>query len=83
MASYRTLPGRPGNVSARNATPASASVLAGLLVIALTWAYLQATSAQGAFTAVVNVRSGRRSLKAQVLSRNDERRRRWSVMQSR
>jgi amino acid transporter len=55
MASYRALPGRLANISARYATPVSASVLTGVLVIVLTWIYLLATSVQGAFTAVVNV----------------------------
>jgi amino acid transporter len=55
MASYRTLPGRLANVSARFATPVNASVLTGVLVIVLTWVYLLATSVQGAFTAVVDV----------------------------
>jgi amino acid transporter len=55
MASYRALPGRLANVSARFATPVNASVLTGVLIIALTWTYLLATSVQGAFTAVVNV----------------------------
>ncbi len=55
MASYRALPGRLGNVSARFATPANASVLTAVLVIALAWVYLLATSVQGAFTAVVDV----------------------------
>jgi amino acid transporter len=55
MASYRALPGRLANVSARFRTPVSASVLTGVLVIALTWVYLLATSVRGAFDAVVNV----------------------------
>ena len=55
MASYRALPGRLANVSARFATPVSASLLTGLLIIALTWVYLLAASVQGAFTAVVSV----------------------------
>jgi amino acid transporter len=55
MASYRALPGRLANISARFATPINASVLTGVLVIALTWIYLLATSVQGAFDAVVNV----------------------------
>jgi amino acid transporter len=55
MASYRALPGRLANISARFATPISASILTGVLVIALTWVYLLATSVQGAFDAVVNV----------------------------
>ncbi len=55
MASYRALPGRLANVSARFATPVNASVLTGLLIITLTWVYLLATSIKGAFTAVVNI----------------------------
>jgi amino acid transporter len=55
MASYRALPGRLANISARFATPVNASVLTGVLVIVLTWVYLLATSVQGAFSAVVNV----------------------------
>jgi amino acid transporter len=55
MASWRALPGRLANISRRFATPVSASILTGVLVIALTWVYLLATSIQGAFTAVVNV----------------------------
>jgi amino acid transporter len=55
MASYRALPGRLADISGRFATPVKASVLTGVLVIALTWVYLLATSVQGAFTAVVNV----------------------------
>jgi amino acid transporter len=43
MASYRALPGRLANISARFATPVAASVLTGVLVIALTWVYLLAT----------------------------------------
>jgi len=55
MASRRVLPPVLGNVSARFATPAWASVLAGVLIIALTWVYLLATSVQDAFTDVVDV----------------------------
>ena len=55
MASYRALPGRLANISGRFATPVSASVLTGILIIALTWVYLLAASVQGAFAAVVNV----------------------------
>ncbi len=55
MASYRALPGRLANVSRRFATPVNASVLTGVLVVALTWVYLLATNVQGAFSAVVNV----------------------------
>ncbi|MGI8450123.1 MAG: hypothetical protein ACR2MP_23690 [Streptosporangiaceae bacterium] len=39
----------------RFATPAAASVLVGVLFIALTWVYLPAISVQNAFTAVVDV----------------------------
>jgi amino acid transporter len=55
MASYRALPGRLANVSARCGTPVSASVLTGVLVIAVTWVYLLAGSVQAAFTAIVDV----------------------------
>ncbi len=54
-ASYRTLPPFLAQVSRRFATPAAASAGAGLLILALAWVYLLATSVQGAFTAVVNV----------------------------
>ncbi len=55
MASYRTLPEFLSNVSRRFRTPAAASVLFGLLVVALAWVYLLATSVQNAFTYVVNL----------------------------
>jgi amino acid transporter len=55
MASYRTLPQFLANVSRRFSTPAPASILVGLILIALTWVYLLATSVQNAFTAVVDV----------------------------
>ena len=55
MASHRTLPEFLGNVSRRFSTPAPASVIVGLLLIALTWVYLLASSVQNAFTAVVDV----------------------------
>jgi amino acid transporter len=55
MASYRTLPGFLAQVSRRFATPVAASVATGLVLVALTWVYLLATSVQGAFNAVVNV----------------------------
>jgi hypothetical protein len=50
----RTLPSALANVSRRFATPVRSSVVTGVLVIALTWVYLLATSVQGAFSAVVN-----------------------------
>ena len=55
MASYRTLPEFLSNVSSRFRTPAAASVLFGVVVIALAWVYLLATSVQNAFTYVVNL----------------------------
>ena len=55
MASYRTLPEFLSNVSHRFRTPVPASILFGLLVVALAWVYLLATSVQNAFTSVVNV----------------------------
>lgn len=55
MASYRTLPEFLSNVSHRFRTPVPASLLFGLLVVALAWVYLLATSVQNAFTSVVNV----------------------------
>jgi amino acid transporter len=41
-------------VSRRFATPVAASVVVGVLLIALTWVYLLASSVQNAFTAVIN-----------------------------
>ena len=55
MASYRTLPGFLANVSRRFATPVAASIVVGLLLVALTWVYLLANSVQNAFTAVIDV----------------------------
>jgi amino acid transporter len=55
MASYRALPATLANVSRRFATPVVASVLAGALLIALTWVYLLATSVQNAFNDVIDV----------------------------
>ncbi len=55
MASYRVLPEFLSHVSRRFSTPATASVLFGLIVVGLAWVYLLATSVQGAFTDVVNV----------------------------
>src|ERR1017187_4949926 len=55
MASYRTLPEFLAVVSRRFRTPATASVIVGILLIALTWVYLLANSVQNAFTAVINV----------------------------
>ena len=55
MASYRALPEFLSNVPRRVRTPAAASVLFGVVVIALAWVYLLATSVQNAFTYVVNL----------------------------
>jgi amino acid transporter len=55
MASYRVLPPSLANVSRRFSTPVAASILVGVLIIALTWVYLLATSVQNAFTDVVDV----------------------------
>ena len=55
MASYRALPEFLSNVSRRFATPVAASVIVGILLIALTWVYLLATSVQNAFSDVIDV----------------------------
>jgi amino acid transporter len=55
MASYRTLPRVLARVSRRFKTPVPASVLTGLVLVALTWVYLLASSVQNAFNAVINV----------------------------
>jgi amino acid transporter len=54
MANYRALPGFLSNVSQRYSTPVWASVIVGVLIIALTWVYLLVTTVQGAFTDVVD-----------------------------
>jgi amino acid transporter len=55
MASRRVLPEFLATVSGRFATPVAASLLAGLILIALTWLYLLTTSVQNAFNDVINV----------------------------
>jgi len=55
MASYRALPGFLAAVSRRFHTPVAASVLIGLLLIALTWVYFLATSVRRAFSDVISV----------------------------
>jgi amino acid transporter len=55
MASHRVLPSFLGNVSYRYSTPVAASVIVGVLIIALAWVYLLATSVQNAFTDIVDV----------------------------
>src|SRR5262249_2003711 len=54
MASYRALPGFLSNVSRRYHTPVAASIIVGVLLIALTWVYLLATSVQNAFFNVID-----------------------------
>ena len=55
MASYRALPGFLANVNRRFATPAAATVVFGVAVVALGWVYLLATSVQNAFNDVVDI----------------------------
>jgi amino acid transporter len=55
MASHRVLPAILGNVSTRFATPAIASIVIGVLLIAITWVYLLSSSVANAFTAVISV----------------------------
>jgi amino acid transporter len=55
MASYRTLPEFLANVSRRFHTPVAASIVVGVLLIAITWVYLLATSVQNAFNDVIAV----------------------------
>ena len=55
MASYRALPEFLATVPRRFQTPAAASVLMGVLVVALAWIYLLATSVQQAFDDVVAI----------------------------
>jgi amino acid transporter len=55
MASYRVLPEFLSNVSRRFATPVAASVLVGLIMVALAWVYLLVTTVYNAFTDVVDV----------------------------
>src|SRR5580704_491795 len=55
MASYRALPEFLANVSRRWATPVAASVIVGLLIVALSTIYYLATSVQNAFFDVIDV----------------------------
>jgi amino acid transporter len=55
MASYRALPEFLSNVSRRFATPVASSIIVGVVLIALTWVYLLATSVQNAFNNVIDV----------------------------
>ena len=55
MASHRVLPAILGNVSPRFATPAVASIVIGVILIAVTWAYLLSSSIANAFTSLIDV----------------------------
>ena len=55
MASHRVLPAILGNVNTRFATPAIASIVVGVILIAVTWVYLLSSSIGNAFTAVISV----------------------------
>jgi amino acid transporter len=55
MASYRALPPFLGTVSRRFRTPVAASIVVGVLLIALTWVYLLATTVHNAFNDVIAV----------------------------
>jgi amino acid transporter len=55
MASRQVLPQFLGNVSVRFRTPVAASIVTGVLIVAIMWVYLLATSVQGAFDAIVAV----------------------------
>jgi amino acid transporter len=54
MARRQVLPSFLGTVSGRFATPVGASLVVGLLVIAITWVYLLATTVQASFSDVVD-----------------------------
>ena len=55
MASHRVLPPFLGNVNRRFSTPVAASLLVGLTLLALTWAYLLSTSLANAFNDAIAV----------------------------
>src|SRR5580693_2242643 len=55
MASHRVLPAVLGNVSPRYATPAVASVVVGVILVAVTWIYLLSGSIANAFTQLIDV----------------------------
>jgi len=55
MASHRVLPPFLGNVNRRFSTPLAASLLVGLTLIGLTWAYLLSTSLATAFNDAIAV----------------------------
>jgi amino acid transporter len=55
MASHRVLPVVLGNISTRFATPAVASIVIGVILIAVTWVYLLSSSVANAFTQLIDV----------------------------
>ena len=55
MASHRVLPPVLGNVNRRFATPAIASIVVGVILIAATWAYLLSTGLANVFSDVIDV----------------------------
>jgi amino acid transporter len=55
MASHRVLPAILGDVSPRFATPAVASIVIGVILIAVTWVYLLSSSLATAFTSLIDV----------------------------
>ena len=55
MASYRVLPEFLATVPRRFATPAAASIVFGVVVIAASWVYLLATSVQSAFSYIIDL----------------------------
>ena len=55
MASHRVLPAILGHVNSRFATPAVASIVVGVILIAVTWVYLLSSSIANAFTALIDV----------------------------
>jgi amino acid transporter len=55
MASHRVLPAFLSSVSLRFATPAAASVVVGVTLIAVTWVYLLSSSVANVFTQLIDV----------------------------
>ena len=55
MASHRVLPPFLGNVNRRFSTPVAATLLVGLILLGLTWAYLFSTSLANAFNDAIAV----------------------------
>jgi amino acid transporter len=55
MASHRVLPPFLGNVNLRFSTPATASIIVGMVLIAVTWVYLLSGSIANVFTQLISV----------------------------